>query len=264
MAAVPGFQAYLDAMTVVVQAGMTAAIQAMNVPPVAEDPLARCTRTRFRLTTLPGGKAELANPGFTKEPGLWPILMARAAITRASLKTPHGTPGEYVLAFDQAMKKFYPNISDINATRIRELFVQVGIMYVCHPAVGGPEELLENIEPLVLEATSVIVSLDSERIAQTIGPEAARVYEESRNILDPNLFGARAAEAVKSASYKASRQSGSGGVGGGTHYDNGRGRGNGGGGDGSPRTTKCRRCKELIVGPMKDHNVFGVCKKKKK
>lgn len=246
----------LLAMQQGIQAAVIAGIQAMQPAVVAEDPLFRAIKVKAGVTTLPN-PVEMANASCLGDPLMWFILFNRANLTPLMLRTLHGTPGEYLLAFNIASRRQWPDATTEELETLSDVFVEAGFLYIFHPAANGPENLLMVTEAIRRRATKLIISLDTMKISVHAGTEASLAYKQARESLDPKLFGTAAEEAVKRAQQRAirSRESGSSGNGGGGHSGSRH--------DEARSKKDCRRCKLPIKeANFAEHN--KVCPKKRR
>ena len=231
--------------------GLSASLKALRGEVVDEDPLQIAIRERAGITsaaTLPK-PLDLGNFQVVKDPHMWILFFAKTKVARGHFRSEFGTQGVLLQAFDVALGVAFPGASLFERRTLCDIFMQVGMIFINHPAAQGVDDLFLTLGSCLNSATHYITLLDERLIVESLGVSAGLLYKTTRLKLDPLNFACGASEAIRSVLRSARPKF------------TGEKRERGNQGQRAPR--QCNRCGESIPpgGNFRDHRT--VCKGKK-
>ena len=114
---------------------------------VDEDPLQIAIRERAGITsaaTLPK-PLDLGNFQVVKDPHMWILFFAKTKVARGHFRSEFGTLGVLLQAFDVALGVAFPGASLFERRTLCDIFMQVGMIFINHPAAQGVDDLFLTV-----------------------------------------------------------------------------------------------------------------------
>lgn len=207
------------------------------------DPLVQAICLRKRVpanTTLP--TLELHVIQYLVDPYLWILRFTTRPPDRSMMMTADG-PGLHLSNFERCMERHFPGATVKDLADSYFALFQATISW--QPAHGGPDMMLDHLEPFIVQASSKLRALEAAKISRHLGNNAGKAYLDMQCI-DPKEFpiGSGFDAALKKLAYLAGK----------------RGR-NGEDIESLGDERKCNRCGEPVKrGTFKQHN--KICKRK--